>query len=402
MEGLGMRLAHLLVVLVVTTIAGLPVAPRVIGSAATCADVISQATIEDHGHVTLLRLRGTPYEMGYQHGVAQRAVIRQWVNEEVFGRTVLGHGQSHGVLLTHARRLDQVLPREARQELRGIADGVGLSYQDILLLNLVLNHLPSLPLRATDALPPPPTLRLQARAFVANSHPARGVQDTAQHPATRQDGGLDDTLVGYSLNAPDQADRLRRHLLAVIYQPASGQAYVALTWSGQVGAWCGLNEANLAICATPADGGDVEGRELPPAILTRQLLAHAQDGEQALRQAIQHDYVATFQVIIADGARQTATAILFGTHRYEIVEAQTDLLTFGPQQAELATVLEGNLGWLNRDKALAALSSQTTPGMCSESTLLSALLVPGHSELWIGLDLWPAACRRYLRLGVSD
>jgi len=405
------RLTRLLIVLIVTTVAGLPIAPRIIGPAATHANDISRAVVEDHGHLTILRLRGTPYEMGYQHGVTQRSVIRQWVNEEVLGRTILGMGQSHGVLLAHARQLERAVPLEIQHELRGIADGAGLPYTDILLLNLVLNRLPSVPFLPAEAPSLPPTLNLQALAFAASpvsasSRSELGVRKETWPSAARQDDRLEDTLLGYRLNAPGQAGRLRRHLLAVIYQPADGQAYATLTWSGQVGAWCGLNEANLAMCATPAEGGDVNDQELPPAILTRQLLAHARDGEQALRQAIRHDYVATFQLIMADGARNTTTVIAFGAHRYDIIEAQTGVLTFGPGQAQLASLLNRNLGWLNRDKALAALSNRQAPdgktsGICGESTLLSALLVPSYGELWVGLDLWPAACHRYLRLRLS-
>lgn len=376
------KLIRLVIILTVAAIAGWPVAPRIIGPAAGRGHEIAPAIVENYEHLTVLRLRGTPYEMGYQHGAAQRAAIRQWVEEQVYGRTILGGGQSHGILLAHARWLESTFPSEIRRELRGIADGANLSYEDILLLNLVLNHLSSLPPVPASALPTPPTLNLQALAFAA------------WPPAT----GQDDTLLGYRLDAPGQAELLRRHLLAVVYRPIDGQTYATLTWSGQIGAWCGFNQAGLAICATPAEGGDTGARELAPAILTRQLLAQAQDGEQALRQAIQHDYVAAFQLLIADGAHQTATAIEFGAHGYEIVESQTGLMTFGSEQAQLATLLSSNLGWLNRDKALAALSSGRT---CGESTLLDTLFAPGRGELWVGVGLWPASCRRYLRLDLA-
>ena len=384
------RLTRLVLILTVATVSGWPAAPRIVGPAGGRGNTIPPAVVENHGHLTVLRLRGTPYEMGYQHGAAQRVAIRRWVNEEVYGRTVLSSEQSHGILLAHARQLEGALPAEIRRELRGIADGSGLPYEDILLLNLVLNRLSSLPVAPMEALPPPPTLNLQALVFAA------------WPPAIRGDVS-DSTLLGYRLNAPGQAARLRRHLLAVIYQPADGQAYTTLTWSGQVGVWCGLNEAGLAICATPAKGGDASDLELLPAILTRQLLAHAQDGEQALRQAIRHDFIAAFQLLIADGGRQTTTAIAFGAHRYDIIESPTGVLTFGPDQAQLASLLNDNSSWLNRDKALAALSSRRAPGegtpdICGESTLLNVLFVPSRGELWVGLDLWPASCRRYLRL----
>ncbi len=391
------KLPRLVFILIIATIAGWPVAPRFIGPAASRGNAIPPAVVENYGRLTILRLRGTPYEMGYQHGVAQRAVIRQWVNDAVYSRIIVEGGRSHGILLAQVRQLERVLPLEIRRELRGIADGAGLSYKDLLLLNLVLNRLPALPSTATNSLPPP-VLDLQALAFAA------------WPPATRQDDALDDALLGYRLDAPDEADRLRRHLLAVIYQPTDGQAYATLTWSGQVGAWCGLNEASLALCATPAEpvqGSDASIQELFPPILIRQLLAHTQDGEQALRQAIRQDYLAAFQLLIADGQRRTVKAIAFSAHRYEIVESQTGLLAFGPDQAQLTLLLNRNLDWLNRDKALAALSSRQTlnaelPGICGKSTLLNALFIPGRGELWVGLDLWPASCRRYLRLRLAD
>ena len=394
------RLTRLVLILAIGTIAGWPVAPRVIGAAAS--EKVPPAIVEEHGHLTILRLRGTSYEMGYQHGVAQRAVIRRWVNEQVYNRTILGDRQPHSILLTYAHQLERALPNDIRHELRGIADGAGLSFEDILMLNLVLNRLPSQPLPLPRALPALPILNLQALALAA------------QPPATSQSNASDSILLGYRLNAPDQATRLRRHLLAIVYQPSNGQTYATLTWSGQVGAWCGLNEAGLAICATPAKGDHAGNPEFPPAILTRRLLAHATDGEQALRQAIQHDYVAAFQLLIADGQRQSATAIAFSRHRYEMMsaaESDQGVLILAPNPSSVASLLSQNHGWLNRDKALALLANRQSsggepsggesPDICSEATLFSALFVPGRGELWIGLDLWPASCRRYLRLNVT-
>lgn len=385
------RLTRLVLILIVGAVAGWPVAPQILGSAANRGNRIPPAVVETYGHLTVLRLHGTPYEMGYQHGVAQRATIRRWVKEQVYGRTILGHEQPHSLLLAHAHQLERVLPSAVHHELRGIADGAGLSFQDILILNLVLNRLPTLPLTSSSTLPPPPMLNMQAIAFAA------------QPPATHQDDGLDNTFLGYRLKALGEANRLRRGLLAIVYQPADGQAYATLTWSGQVGGWCGLNEAGLAICATPPKNNDNSEQEFPPAILTRHLLAHAQDSEQALRYAIQHDYVAAFQLLIADGQRQTATSVTFGAHQYDIVESSTGMVTAGLEQAPLASLLERNAGWLNRDKALAALSNhqvpgEEKPGICDESTLLNVLFAPRRGELWVGWGLWPVSCRHYLHL----
>ena len=389
------RLIRIIFILAIGTIAGWPAAPQIIGP----ANEIPSAAIEDHGHLRILRLRGTPYEMGYQHGQAERKAIRQWINELVYDRTILALGHSHAILLAYTRQIENRFPADIRRELRGIADGAGAAYEEILLLNLVLNRpLPISPLVANA--PPPPALALQALTFAASP------------PATQQNEKATSALLGYLLDAPGQATRLRRHLLVIIYQPAGGQSYATLTWSGQVGAWCGLNKASLAICATPVQHSHAN-QELAPAILVRQLLAQAQNSEQALRQAIQNDYLAAFQLLIADGQSQLITVIDFGEHKYEIIpanESNQGLLTLGPRAAELEGLLSQSIGkfnQFNRDKALATLNtrannSEKETAICSESTLLNALFVPGQNEIWIGLDLWPASCRRYLRFNPLD
>ena len=115
------RLTRLVLILAIGTAAGWPVAPLVIGAAAS--EKVPPAIVEEHGHLTVLRLRGTFYEMGYQHGAAQRAVIRRWVNEQVYNQTILGDKQPHSILLTYAHQLARALPNDIRHELRGIADG---------------------------------------------------------------------------------------------------------------------------------------------------------------------------------------------------------------------------------------------------------------------------------------
>jgi hypothetical protein len=371
-------LVRIALVLLMGTAAGWP-RPKIVGPAAASGDLIPPAVIEDHGHLRVLRLRGTAYQMGYQHGASERAAIRAWVAKEVYGRGILEAGRSHAVLLARAHAVDDRLPQEIRRELRGIADGAGLSYDDVLLLNLLLNRL-----SAREALPSP---NLEALVFAAWA-----------------DAASEEVLLGYRLNAPDLASRLRRHLLVAVYEPVDGQPYATLTWSGQVGAWCGLNRAGLGVCATPPGAGDGHTAALPPPLLTRWLLAHAQDGEGALRRAMGRDYLAAFHLLIADGGRGAAMAVRFGAHQHRIVESETGLLVLGPDHGTATSLLSRNAGWLDGHKAMAALASRRAPaggepGLCDESTLLNVLLAPGQGELWIGLDLWPASCRRYLRVG---
>ena len=78
-------------------------------------------------------LSGTPYEMGRQHGEAfadlVTAAIQMVVPEDRFASD-----HKTRVLAQVERNLDDVFP-EALEELRGIADGAGVPYADLLAYN---------------------------------------------------------------------------------------------------------------------------------------------------------------------------------------------------------------------------------------------------------------------------
>ena len=79
-----------------------------------------------------LFLHGAPYEMGRQHGELLRPVIQNLL--DVYMRAIrLFRGLSRDVLLQRARRHLPFVTDELRAEMRGIADGAGLRFEDILI-----------------------------------------------------------------------------------------------------------------------------------------------------------------------------------------------------------------------------------------------------------------------------
>ena len=105
----------------------------------------------------LLRLSGTPYERGFQHGQALQSKIKSFYTTLLTASLFpyLGREQpdiatllteyskpryqngafAYELLLDNAKSLERSIPLAARDELRGIADGSGLSYDEILVLN---------------------------------------------------------------------------------------------------------------------------------------------------------------------------------------------------------------------------------------------------------------------------
>lgn len=105
----------------------------------------------------LIELRGTPYDRGLQHGTQLRSKIRSFYTTLLtnslfpylsreqpdiaaflpeYGAERYQNGNfAYELLLDSAKNIERSLNRATRDELRGIADGSGLTYDQILVLN---------------------------------------------------------------------------------------------------------------------------------------------------------------------------------------------------------------------------------------------------------------------------
>lgn len=81
--------------------------------------------------VKIVYLNGTGYSRGYQHGTLLKKDIKYMVSvlKNKVGPIVYHLG------MIKARKLDRALPKEYRCEMKGIADGAGVNYYDVLLIN---------------------------------------------------------------------------------------------------------------------------------------------------------------------------------------------------------------------------------------------------------------------------
>ena len=104
-----------------------------------------------------VRLKGTPYERGFQHGEQLQSKIKSFYTTLLTASLFpyLGREQpdiatflteyskdryqdgrfAYELLLDNAKSLERGIPTAAREEMRGIADGSGLSYDEVLVLN---------------------------------------------------------------------------------------------------------------------------------------------------------------------------------------------------------------------------------------------------------------------------
>ncbi|MFT3836875.1 MAG: carcinine hydrolase/isopenicillin-N N-acyltransferase family protein [Myxococcaceae bacterium] len=105
----------------------------------------------------LLHVSGKPYDMGLQHGQALKSKIHSFYTRmltasllpylgreqadietllPVYGGDAYANGAfAHQLLVDSAKSIEMSLDDDVREEMKGIADGSGLAYEDVLLLN---------------------------------------------------------------------------------------------------------------------------------------------------------------------------------------------------------------------------------------------------------------------------
>ncbi len=347
------------------------------------------------GGVPVLCLHGEPYEMGLQQGSLLGDAVRQLVTDYLYQHIVCELGVPQSLLATYARVVDASVPVDLRREMRGIADGAGLSYQDVLLLNIVPDVL-----ALTRQLP---MLELSPSLFFAAAQQS-GLQQAIAH-RTRSDQGLScasyavwgastldgNLLAGHRLEGVWD-ELLNRNLLITIRQPARGNAFVCAGLAGMVGVWVAMNEEQMTVALSSSPSVDVAVGGQPLPFILRQVMDGAGNTSQALQLLLSAERLCGGNVLLGDAKVPEATAVELSAHRHAIfgteesvdivvrtnhfldgglAMAQEDVLTDAERLESAARfdrlreLLEWNAGWIGTTKALGMLKDdpRVQPGV---------------------------------------
>jgi hypothetical protein len=227
---------------------------------------LSAPTVARYDGLLMVEVAGEPYERGRQHGQALGERIRH-LRDRLIGDIVFGKGPAMGaafltVLLGILARMHPNIPRELREEMRGVADGARVSYRDILLINCfddvlhaliqlnpvlapLLHHRFVKPVLGWIGAPPTPAPGFACSSFVltgsasATGAPIHGRNlDYLVH-----DGFVDPTGL-----VPRE---LRENVVVFVVRPTRGQPFASIAWPGFVGLVTSVNGAGLSLaCLT--------------------------------------------------------------------------------------------------------------------------------------------------------
>lgn len=195
-----------------------------------------------------LHLQGSPHECGVQQGTLLGALIRT-ATSEYLSAMRLFRGMSRRTLIKRGRRLERYVPGAYREEMHGIAQGAGMSYDDILLAHTFLEAV---------------------QATACSCYAAYGA-------ATR--GGR--LVFGRNLDFLSLGIAHRCQVIA-FHKPDNGIPFLSITWPG----WCGvLTAVNMeGLCVGPLNVARLATGLVgqPYVILFRRIAQEARTCEEAL------------------------------------------------------------------------------------------------------------------------
>lgn len=381
--------------------------------------------VEAMGGMRIVYLQGKPYEMGLQQGSLFREELRQFVRYYLYEHLILEQGVAHFWLLAYARLVDQDVPNDLREEMQGIADGAGLSYLDILLLNTIPDLLAlARQLPALESFP----LRFSATRYNNGKLHVISCMSFSVWGSAAIDGEL---LLGQNIDS-SESNFLSPYLLTIVRQPAFGNAFVSLGMMGMVGVWAGMNEEKIAavLSSAPSVDAATHGQTLP--FLLRRALQNAGNIDEAMNTILAAPRCTGGIILLADGKAPHAVALELSAHQHVIFEigAERGLLTrtihfidpelallqqdtLSEQEKEMSkarlaqinTQLEVNHGWISTEKALSFLKEERdTISITTQDLpvvpLRSVLFCPGRFLLWIAPDRKAPEC--YIPLSLNQ
>ena len=331
----------------------------------------------------VLHLKGTPYEMGYQHGVLFKDHVRENAKYllEVKGEQ---EALEWGPVRVKPRQLVELIietqkrfvPDRYLEEIRGVAEGAGLPVADARLANFI-----------------PEMFHCSGFA----------VMNSATQDGTLYHGRVLDYAIDW---------RLQEHAVIIVAEPEGGIPFVNVTYAGFIGSVTGMNAQHVSIGEMGGGGvGHWEG--VPMAWLVREVLERAQTLEDAVRIFRDSPRTCQYFYVIADAKTNRAVGMEASWNNFFTIEPgqhhpllpkpvkDTVILSAGDRYDELARRIADGHGSFTAETAIRLMDRP----VAMKSNLHNVLFEPKSTRFWVanaGADLQPAAERPYQAFQLTE
>ena len=314
----------------------------------------------------IVYLRGTPEEMGTQHGKLLKWTIRRML----WG--VIGYFREEGEierLYAGARRMEPFIPAEFVVEMKALAKAARVEYRDILVAS-IFGDINRIQLCETFAV---------------------------FGPATK----TGEMIVGRNFDFASYG--VAQDVAVILHQrPATGHAMVSVTWAGICAGWTIINDAGLLVANNTAGGKDA-GPGVPTLFMNRLVAQRASTVEEGIALVRGARRACGTNMTIAGGDPQNAAIVEFDAGGAEVVRPERGYVVadnafrrlhvpqrhrewVGERCNRLKGIVEKHYGKIDRNMNLAAAK-----GAYMSMNLHSVLFFPRDMVFRVAQGPEPAA-----------
>ena len=339
---------------------------------------------EGDGHLDLvdgtrvLYMKGTPEEMGRQHGRLLSKEIGKLVDEILYG---VGVGSTFekgrwflGEIESAQSKLVAHMDSRYLQEMDAIADAARLPREEVRLAN----YFPEL--------------------FHCSGFALFG---QATENGAMFHGRVLDYLRGLGLE---------QNAVVMVFQPDQGNAWVNVGYAGFVGSVTAMNEKHISIGEMGGRGeGHWDGK--PMAQLVREVMEKANTLDEALAILRKGPRTCEYYYVVADGKTKTAAGIAATPEKFEVIRPgethpllshafnDTVLMSAGDRYEELANRVKTGYGKFNAERARDLMKRP----VCMTSNIHCALFEPDTLDFWVANadSTSPAAHTRFTHYNLA-
>jgi outer membrane lipoprotein-sorting protein len=335
--------------------------------------------LEEVDGTKVLVLKGTPEEMGHQHGVLMKDEIHRLVEQILFG---VGVGTSFekgtwvfGEIEGAQKRLNPFMDERYFKEMDALAVAAELPKEEVRLANFF------------------------PEMFHCSGFAVFGKATT---DGKLYHGRVLDYMRGMGLE---------QSAVVMVFQPDKGNAWVNVGYAGFVGSVTAMNEKHIAMGEMGGRGeGNWDGK--PMAELVREVMEKANTLDEAVAIMRKGPRTCEYYYVISDAKNNSAVGIAATPDKFQVIKPgeshemlphpskDTVLMSAGDRYEELARRVKANYGKLD---AAGARDLMTRP-VCMTSNLHSALFEPETLDFWIANadSKSPAAQCRYTHYNLAE
>lgn len=334
--------------------------------------------LERHDDTLVLFLKGTPEQMGAQHGALLRTQVHDVVNRLLYG---VGVGSSlakgewfFGTIERCQQRIARFVDPRHLREMDALAQAAGLDAEEVRLANFF------------------PEL------FHCSGFALHG---SATRDGHLYHGRILDYMVGVGLE---------RNAVVIVSQPDEAHAWVNVSYAGFTGSVTAMNDAKISIGEMGGRGeGHWDGK--PMAQLVREVMEKADSLDEAVEIMRNSPRTCEYYYVIADGETMQSVGIKATPDLFEVVHpgevhAQLPtpvpdavLLSAGDRYKELVRRVKQGHGKFDMESARALM----TRPVCMKSNIHSVLFQTDTLDFWVANadSEHPAAHARYTHYNLA-